>query len=62
MIAGYTAVLVALAGLLVLGSLALERRPRLAAWWRWRARRPRFDSRDLDGFRRQLALWKGHRP
>lgn len=61
MIAGYTAILVALSGALVLGSFALERRARLAAWARWRARRPRLDARDLDGYRRQLALWRTER-
>lgn len=32
------------------------------SWLAWRAQRPRFDGRDLGRFRRDLALWKGHRP
>ena len=59
---GYVAVLVALSGVLVAGSLALEHRRRFVAWVRWRARRPRLDTRDLVGWRRQPALWRTAKP
>lgn len=46
----------------VLGAYVFDpdERARLVAWFRWRARRPRFDS--SADFRRQLAIWKGRRP
>lgn len=34
--------------------------PRIAAWARWRAARPRFDS-SVD-YRRRRAIWKEQRP
>lgn len=57
---GYVAVVVGLIVGICAVSYLREWWPRLAAWARWRAARPRFDP--SAAFRRELALWKEQRP
>lgn len=59
-VAGWAVGIAALAVVFVAVSYAREWWPRLTAWARWRAARPRFDP--SAAFRRELAIWKEQRP